>query len=54
MIANLTTTHSSKPDKLLSELLGALGISRKSGPIAALAARAKAQIAARKAAAKST
>jgi hypothetical protein len=53
MIANVTTTHTTEPDKLRRELLNEFGGDPKGGPVAALAARAKAQIAAREAAAKS-
>jgi hypothetical protein len=52
MIAHVTTTHTTDPDKLRRELLSEFGGDRKIGPMATLAARAKAQIAARAAAAK--
>jgi hypothetical protein len=50
MIAHLTTTHATEPNKLRRELLAGLGRGRR--PISDLGARAKAQIAARAAAAK--
>jgi hypothetical protein len=52
MIAHLTTTHSSEPDKLRRQLVSALGPEHGRPGASDIAIRARAQIKAREAAAK--